>query len=308
MKKAMYVALAAAITLSAGNAFADELWNPHLRGTDEGLAAGALPPQGVYFIDDAYMGSWKQLTDKGNFTGTKLDVFVDIPILLWNPGIKLLGADYAVAIAQPFDYTNVYSNGVAGTGNGHVGTFNTVVIPGMLSWALPYDFHVKGSLAVYVDDASSTPAYPAPAGGAGAGNGFWTVEPGLGISWLHSGWNVSAQFMYDFNTEDSSITVARPYKYDSGDQFAADYTVTKALGKWTVGAGAYQENQIEKDKKNGTSIGCTTCGTRETYGAGPIVGYDFGAINLQATYNFDIMTHNDFGGDFFNLRAIVPLY
>ncbi len=35
-------------------AFATELWDPHLRGVDEGLAAGALPPQGVYFINNSY--------------------------------------------------------------------------------------------------------------------------------------------------------------------------------------------------------------------------------------------------------------
>ena len=33
---------------------ANELWDPHLRGVDEGLAAGALPPPGFYFINTEY--------------------------------------------------------------------------------------------------------------------------------------------------------------------------------------------------------------------------------------------------------------
>ncbi|MDR3424898.1 MAG: transporter [Alphaproteobacteria bacterium] len=292
----MCAALAATIVLGAGSAFAEELWNPALRGVDEGLAAGALPPQGVYAINDLYMGQWKYYNGSGNANGTKLDVAVDVPILLWNPGIKILGADYAVAIAQPFDYTNVYSNATSGTG--HTGTFNTVVVPGMLSWALPMDFHVKTGLTVFVDDASSSAAHPPAAGGAGAGNSFWTLAPDVGVSWLHNGWNLSADLQYDYNFEDSSTD------YDSGNMIAVNYTATKAIGKWTVGLGAYQENQLEKDQSHGVDVNST----RETYGMGPIVGYDFGPVNLSATYNANLMTHNDFGGDFLNVRLIAPLY
>jgi hypothetical protein len=299
MKKFSYASLLSiTLALISGNAFAEELWNPHLRGTDEGLAAGALPPPGVYLINDSYFVAWKSYNGSGDSTGNKLDAFIDIPIVLWNPGIKILGADYAAAVAQPFDYTSV--TGPSFThGNGHTGTFNTVVIPGMLSWALPHDFHIKTGLAVYVDDASSSCAHPAPSGGAGAGNSFWTLEPKLGVSWLHDGWNLSAEMLYDYNLKDSATD------FNSGNMFDVDYTATKAIGKWTVGAGAYQQNQLERDKINGVSLAGTT---REAYGIGPIAGYDFGPVSLQATYNYGITTHNDFGGDFLNIRLIAPLY
>jgi hypothetical protein len=299
MNKLARAALALTLcSLYAGDVSANELWNPTLRGVNEGLAAGALPPEGVYFINDSYFGSWKDYNGSGKANGVKLDLLIDVPIVLWNPGIKVLGADYAVAIAQPFDYTNVYSNASAAKGNGHLGTFNTVIVPGLLSWALPFDFHVKTGLSVYVDDASSSPAHPAPAGGAGSGNSFWTLEPQAGLSWLKDGWNLSADLAYDYNLKDSTTN------YDSGNLFSVNYTATKAIGKWTVGAGAYQQNQLERDSINGTSKSGTT---RETYGAGPIVGYDFGSVNLSATYNYNIMTHNDFGGDFLNIRLIAPL-
>jgi hypothetical protein len=301
MKNIARVALAATLILSASHAFAEELWNPHLRGTDEGLAAGALPPQGVYFINDLYFVTWKTLNGNGDATGNKLNAFIDIPIALWNPGIKVLGADYAVAIAQPFDYTSVSGPAFNSTepGNGHTGTFNTVVMPGLLSWALPYDFHVKTGLAVYVDDASSSAAYPAPAKGVGAGNSFWTLEPKLGISWLHDGWNLSADMMYDYNFDDTTT------HYNSGNMFDVDYTATKTFGKWTAGVGAYQQNQLERDQINGVSTAGTT---REAYGIGPIAGYNFGPVDLQATYNYGVITHHDFGGDFFNIRLVAPLY
>jgi hypothetical protein len=299
MKKVITTAaLAATLALASGNVLAEELWNPHLRGSDEGLAAGALPPQGVYLINDSYFAPWKGSAGNGDHTGEKLDAFVDVPIVLWNPGIKVLGADYAVAIAQPFDYTNLYSSSTPGTG--HTGTFNTVVIPGQLSWALPHDFHVKTGLAVYVGDASSSTGKYAPSGGgAGAGNGFWTLEPELGISWLRDGWNLSADAHYDYNFKNETTD------YNSGNLLSVEYTATKTIGKWTAGIGAYQQNQLERDQINGVSKEGTTS---EVYGIGPLAGYDFGPVSLQATYNYGVRTQNNFGGDIVNVRLVAALY
>lgn len=282
--------------LVAGAADATELWDPHLRGVESGLAAGALPPEGVYFVLDNYWATYDQhSSNKSN--GTKLDALVEVPILLWNPGIKLLGADYAVAVAQPFDYTNVTYNGNA-VGS-HWGTYNTYFAPAILSWALPYDFHVKGSFGVYLDTASSSPGHAPSGGGVGAGNGFTTFETGLGVSWLHDGWNASVQLYYETSTKNDRTD------YQSGDQIAVDYTFTKTINKWTVGVGGYQINQIERDSVAGQEkVGTVAF----SYGLGPIVGYDFGGLNLQAHYTHALLVHNDVGGDFFNVRAVVPLY
>lgn len=301
MKKIALVSMAAAILLSSSlTASAEELWNPHLRGTNEGLVAGELPPKGVYFINDMYFVQWKEYDGSGKAMGPKLDAAIDIPIILWNPGIKVLDADYAVAIAQPFDYTSVYSSSTPMKGNGHLGTYNTVVVPAILSWSLPSDFFVSTSLSVYVDNASSASGKYAPRNnGAGAGNGFWTLEPSLGVSWVHDGWNVSADFRYDYNFENETTHVS------SGNMIVGDYTVTKTLNKWTVGIGGYSQNQLERDQYNGTERAGTV---RLSYGVGPIVGYNFGPVSLQATYNQAITTHHDFGGNFVNLRLVAPLY
>jgi len=298
MKKLSYVALAAlGVALSAGQASAEELWNPHLRGVDEGLAAGAVPPKGVYFVDDNYYASFRMYDGSGKSTPTRLDVFVDVPIVLWNTGLKVFGGDFAVAAAQPFDYTNVIATGLPSS-NAHWGTFNTVLIPAIVSWALPSDFHVKGSLGINLDDASSSPSKPPANGGAGAGNAGTTFEPGLGISWLHDGWNISAQFLYDTTTKDNHTN------YQSGDQFSGDYTISKAFGKWSFGVGGYSTNQLEKDTVNGKDAAGTT---RLTYGVGPVASYTFGGIIVQAQYDYNITTHNDFGGDVFNVRFVVPI-
>lgn len=296
MKRYWGAAVLAGSLLSGTAAMATELWDPHLRGVNEGLAAGALPPQGVYFINDSYFLSFEGKNDKGKSTGLKVDAYVDVPILLWNPGVKVLGADYALGIAQPFDNVSASGSGIS-QGNAHWGTFNTVLIPGALSWSLPNDFHLATSLAVYLDDASSSPAHPPSNGGLGSGNGYWTIEPTVGLSWLHDGWNLSADVHFDYNGKDDTT------HYQSGNQIAVDYTATKTIGKWTLGLGAASENQLEKDEKNGAKVSGSMT---QNLTAGPIVGYAFDGISLTATYNHEILTHNDVGGDFFNIRAVVP--
>ena len=92
----------------AVQASAEQLWDPYLRGVNEGLAAGALPPPGVYFVLDNYLAQYN-LYSPGNKQApdTGLTALVEVPIVLWLTGVKILGADYAVGIAQPFDYTSV---------------------------------------------------------------------------------------------------------------------------------------------------------------------------------------------------------
>lgn len=300
-----YAVIAAmGVALVASQASATELWDDHLRGVDIGLAAGALPPQGVYFVNDDYFLSYKAYASN-QATGTKLDALVEVPIVLWNPGVKLLGADYAVAVAQPFDYTSIGGVGAQGA---HTGTFNTILIPAMLSWALPYDFHVKGSFAVFLNDASSSPSASShPEAGVGAGNAYTTFEPGLGISWLRDGWNLSAQMQYDTSTRDNNhyLTATTSEPYQSGDQFSVDYTATKTFDKWTVGLGGFQQNQLQRDTINGLSAAGSVA---DAIGVGPIVGYQFAGVNVQAQYTHDVVVHNDVGGDTFNVRLVIPVY
>jgi hypothetical protein len=301
MKNVTVAALAAAgLAMAAGSASATELWDQHLRGVESGLAAGALPPEGLYFILNNYVAAFKQYGPADGKSGMKLDAVVEVPILLWNTGVKVLGAEYGVAIAQPIDYTRI---GIANNpnigDNGHWGRFNTYLVPVILSWALPYDLHIKGSFGVWLDNASSSPGHGPSRGGVGSGNGFTTFEPGLGISWLHDGWNISAQAYYDTSTKNDRTN------YQSGDQIAVDYTATKTIDNWTVGLGAFQLNQIQRDKRNGVSLSGSVS---QSYGLGPIVGYDFGPVSLQATYNHYLLIHNDVGDNVLNVRAVVPLF
>jgi hypothetical protein len=88
-------------------------------------------------------------------------------------------------------------------------------------------------------------------GGLPSGSNFAAVEPDLGITWMHKGWNVSAALHAAIPV---SASTAPGYRYWSGSEFAADYTITKTLGKWTLGVGGHQINQYEDDRFNGEVV------------------------------------------------------
>jgi len=323
MKKfllAMCVSMAVVMMVAPVSAM--ELWDPHLRGSSEGGAAGALPPAGFYFVNEMYMMPGLQLYDDsgsqvGGHRGTDLFVFVEIPTLLWSTGCKFLGADYGMALVEPVVYTNlrVGQPGESLAGD-NWGTFNTLLVPYILSWKLPCDWRIKTALAIGFNDGSSTLENSALAGSknpninnhelfvAPSANDYYSFIPEIGISWLHAGWNVSADFRFSFETKNTYTD------YQSGDAFYADYTITRTFGKWTFGLGACQYNQVENDKGIAVAGGPSVSlpGTKTTmYTMGPIIGYNFGPCSLTFTYNFALYSQDQFGGDFCFLTLVVPL-
>ena len=307
MKKIILaICVSVAVVMMVTPVFANELWDPHLRGVDEGLAAGALPPPGFYFINTEYFmpglslyGTGTGETASTKVHGTNLFVFVDSPVLLWATGYKFLCADYAMAIAQPIVYTNVNVLGTkvqAQAEGSNWGTFNTVLVPYILSWKLPCDFYIKTGLAIGLNDGSTTVENTSVA--APSANNFYDFIPDLGISWLHNGWNISADFFFAFPTKDNYTN------YQSGNQFAADYTITKTCGKWTFGLGAAQYVQMGADTLAGVTVPLSTT---TMYTMGPIIGYNFGPCSLTGTYNFSLYSADGWGGDFFLVRLVVPL-
>jgi hypothetical protein len=210
-----------------------------------------------------------------------------------------LGGQYAVGIAQPFDFTSIGSGYGLPTGAGNVGLYNTVLIPGQIAWKFG-DLHVKGSLEVHLDDASTTLGQihsgKTVGGGLPSGNGYTTLDPVLGVSWLNDGWNLSASAHLLLPlTSDTGTS----YTYKSGNEVAIDYTATKQIDKWTVGLGAASQNQLNNDTKNGASVANSKA---TNYSIGPIVGYQFGGISVTGIWSHAVYTENDPGGDMFNLR------
>jgi hypothetical protein len=306
MLKAIIFLIASIIFTNMGSqAKASELWNAYpLRGYWEGLAMGATPPPGVYGVvstywaDDHFYGN-----DGKQAPNSALSTLVVNPIVQWVPGLHILGGDYSAVIAQPLVYTS--SPGLSGSiGKGNWGTFNTAIIPGQISWKIR-GISLKAGVVLYLPDASSTIKDLRDGslhnGGLPSGDNFMTVEPNLGVSWIRGGWNLTASFHVDVPVTSST---APGYRYRTGSDFAADYTITKTFGKWTLGAGGHQVEQFEDDRLNGNLYP----GHRaRLYGLGPIAGYQLGPLNITAIWNRTLTARNTVAGDFLEFRFVTKL-
>lgn len=209
----------------AGTAHAIELWEAHLPGLDTGLAAGTLPPPGLYGAVSTYWASNTKYDNAGNKMPVKLDALVVVPVLLWSTGATVLGGKYAVALSQPFDYTNVtFASSESAVSNSHWGRFNTVVAPGLISWDLTSQTSIKAGLFYLFDNASSSPAKPPNRGGAGSGNGHDSWMPELGITTNIGNWQLNADLMYSVNGRNNTTN------YKSGDLFQTDFSAIYRSG------------------------------------------------------------------------------
>lgn len=305
MNKILNTVLAVGGVIVGGQALAAENWTTRLPGVTEGLTSGMVPPEGIYAVNETFYSPTHLYSPGSKDTPVRLDAFVDVPIIEWVPGLRFLGADYAVIVAQPF--TNITTTGGATLSNGPNlgsgnGWYDTLIVPAVLSWSLPHDFHVATQIGVWLPDGSKDNRMAVK-----NSNRYWAVEPGIGVSWLHDGWAVNLLLTYDVNFEKSADSSA--YKdYGSGDQFIAEYSATKTLGKWTFGVGGYALTQLQKDEVTGWNGARTRLANSEArkYAIGPIVGYNFGPVILQAYYHENIKTENYVGGNEFWTRLLAP--
>lgn len=304
MNRLVNLCVLASAAAIGGQAYAAENWTTRLPGVTEGLASGALPPAGVYFVNETLYTPTHLYSPGSQNTSVRLDAFVDVPILLWATGQKVLGADYGVAVAQPFTNITTTNGSISnGTNLGSgFGWYDALVEPVILSWALPADFHVATQLGIWLPNGSKDNRMAVQ-----NSNRYWAVEPGVGLSWLHDGWNASLLLTYDFNFEHSADNPALK-DYRSGDQLIAEYSVTKTLGKWSVGLGGYGLKQVEKDELTARNGVKTSAANSEAakYAIGPIVGYNFGPVIVQAYYHENLKTENYVGGNEFWTRLLVP--
>ncbi len=314
-----------AVMMLVTPAFANEIWDFHLRGLGVGYASGTLAPPGFYFIDDNYFLPWNPYNQYGQANNhTNVFIYLNVPQIVWSTGWKFLGADYGMGIAEAFDYTNTTAQlpptYKTETGGAQFGAYNTVLIPYILAWKLPCDFYVRTDFALMVNDPSNSPGdsvasktkivtpvtkLQSKTNGnlyAWAGNDSWAFQPGVAISWLHEGWNLSYRFAFDAWTKDNDTD------YQNANAIGQDWTITHRCGRWTFGVGATNTTELENDKFNAGTGYMSQPNTRQvTWDITPIVAYNFGPCSVTFMYYFNLYTQNELGGNWFQVRFVVPL-
>jgi hypothetical protein len=201
-----------------------------------------------------------------NIDGT---VYADTSILLYQTPWKILGGQYAAAVAIPYVWMEVEGNVQVGpiTGNRRDtanGIGDLQILPVMLGWT-------NGDLKF-----GTTFGLYAPTGDyergqlANLGKNYWTFEPGVSVSWLSSkiGTEVSLFAGYEVSTKNDTTD------YQSGEVFHLDATVAQHLplfgGFVGVGANAFYYQQVSGDRGSGAKLGDFE---GRTIGVGPVLSY-----------------------------------
>ncbi len=195
--------------------------------------------------------------------------YADTSILLYETPWKILGGQYAAAVAVPYVWMDVKGNVQVGRIAGNQsdsanGLGDIQILPLMLGWKTG-DLKYGATFAVYAPTGEYEKGQL-----ANVGKNFWTFEPGLSVSWLSSktGTEVSLFASYDVNTKNDKTD------YQSGDIFHVDATLAQHLplfgGFAGAGATAFYYQQVTGDSGSGAVLGDFE---GRTAGIGPVISY-----------------------------------
>lgn len=277
-------------------------------GNSTGNPAGALPPEGVYLAVDADY-EWGELHNGSDGTASINGVIDKIKIsnvsavanLTWVPGWKVFGASYAMAIAQPYKWSDTEQDLASGTTVKDTadGTINTALVPYILSWDLGEGLFVSTSLVYTPDNGSDDEGRP-----------FSTIEPGLAITkFSQTGWQYTANNAIDYNDE---YTNSSGNKYQDGMTYYLDLTAVKTADKWTYGFIGNYTQQFTDDEQNGETVAATpgfnSKGNRAQHVlGGGMVAYNFGKFSLNTRLLYSLRAENDADVSFLHVGISLPI-
>ncbi len=276
MKHKLLFILTLTASLAAPALRAEEGGSGHYMPGATASFIDALPGKEAFAYVNAFTcyngtaGGTRELNLGGQLVANiEATVYADTSILLYETPWKILGGQYAAAVAIPYLWMNVKGNvqigPIIGNRSDSANGFGDIqLLPLMLGWTNG-DFKFGGQFGLY-----------APTGDfevgklANIGKNYWTFEPGLNLSWLSSkiGTEVSLFAGYDFNTRNDKTD------YQSGDVFHLDATVAQHLplfgGFAGVGANAFFYQQVSGDSGSGARLGGFE---GRTVGIGPVISY-----------------------------------
>ncbi|MGA0530533.1 transporter [Hansschlegelia sp. KR7-227] len=272
LHKALKIAAVGALALGASvtGALAGSVTQP---GERVGLAAGAPLPEGVYFVNTLDWGVRKQ-------PGHDVSVGVDIPVIAWSTPWQIAGARVQVLVATPLIHASVEN------GPNNYGFYNPFAAL-QLAWDLGGGLGFSYYAGAYFNIGDKDVRFRST-----------SFNHAAAISYTADGWNLTANLINGIHIDESK-------GYDYPDFFNLDVTATKTFGKWEFGLAAFgsTDYNVPRSLKN---VGYDK---QRQIALGPLVGYNFGPVILQAYLTRDVYQRN-YGGKDTRLftRIIIPLY
>lgn len=286
MKLAMALALA-----SPGAVHASEGGGSAYAHGAEGLDIAVLPPPGTYLLNYAQYYTAGRVND-GNGNSVVPDfsvhVFAEIPRFVHVTNARLFGATLAMQVFVPVVDMKIRAGGVR---DHKFGLGDIIVSPIILGWNAN-NWHFVATVDTFI-----------PTGRynrndlANLGRNHWTFEPVFAVSYKNpaGGPEVSAKFMYDFNTRNSATS------YRSGEEFHIDAGASWNFDPLTVGVVGYYYKQTTADKQYGLRVG-PDGNKGEAFALGPAVRMMVGNIPITAQWQHEFVAENRSQGDKFWIK------
>jgi hypothetical protein len=269
LKNVIKIAAAGAFMLGASTMAAQAFPATAQTGETVGLARGAPLPEGVYFVNTLSWGVRNTNPD------TKL--LVDVPVIAWSTPWSVLGGNLQILGALPNAHVDVRG------GVDNYGLYNPFAAAA-LAWDLGGGFGFSYLSGIYFN-----------AGDKNIRVGATTWRQDFAISYTGDGWNLTANLLWGITFDTSRYAGA-----STANGFNLDLTATKTFGKWEVGVAAYGSTEYD------------TPGSRpkqKQFALGPLVGYNFGPVIMQAYLTRDVYERNLNGKETrFWTRVIIPLW
>ena len=266
-------------------AMATEGGGGHYPNGAEDFMVGALPPPGTYFLD--YLSWYSASSFRGDsgdrlFTQFDLNVVANTLRLIHVSKFQVLGASWAAHVFVPLVNVGVsrrIAPPFARETDSRFGVGDLIIDPFILGWHGKH-WHLTTGLDIYVPTGEFNADNL-----ANIGRNYWTFEPIFAFTYLSDGGlEVSAKFMYDFNTEN------RATNYQSGQEFHLDYTVGYHTGPWSLGIGGYYYQQTTDDELYGYSVMDGFRG--RVLAVGPQVKYDYRNMAFTLKYQAETGVEN----------------
>ena len=301
--------LAAALSACAvgGPAVAGSITYP---GETVGLALGAPLPEGLYFVDTGSYSNHRPLAYDSW-------AFVNIPVIAWSTPWTFFGARIEAYAAVPSVNVGAsnyipptFVNGVfvPGTNVAVSGIYNPYVNVG-LAWDLGNHIGLSQFVGTYMPISNSL------------NQNFWVLNSRTALSYTGDDWDLTAHVIVGITGNNQGwnggpILIPGGFLLPGGlhtspDYINVDLTATKKFDKWEIGLGAFGSSDISGVSTNFNPF----YGRQSQIAVGPLVGYNFGPLTVQAYVTRDVYSHNyrnAFGQRVYEtnlfVRGVVPLW
>ena len=233
-------------------------YSNYIPGTYGDFAMALEPTDELTIRNDLY---YYNADDKESVRGGRIDLdaeltfLVNMTTLLYKPNIQLLGGQYAFGALIPLMKNEIESsvtlrpndlNSTSQETADASGLGDIVLVPWVIYWNKG-DLHTSWSQFVVAPTGDYDKADP-----INTSLNYWSFDTNVALTYLNptTGWEISANLGYIYNTENSSTD------YQSGAEIHVDYSINRYLSETlAIGLQGFYLEQISGDSGDGALLG-----------------------------------------------------